>query len=71
MATLQYETDGNTDLDLALTRVTRRIIESAVDDSDTIAALSERLGIGYRRTATLLRAFDLRDKYRAWVRKPE
>jgi hypothetical protein len=71
MAILLYDTDADTDIDRALTRATRQVLETAVAASPTIAQLAERLGVGYRRTRALLDAFELRGRYRSWQRKEQ
>lgn len=66
MAILTYDTEGDTDLDRRLAHMTRQIVSEAVSASPTIRELCARLGVGYRRTRSLIRALGLRGEYRKW-----
>ena len=66
MAILQYDTEGKSYLDKMLTLETRRVVIDSLHPSLTMAGLCERLGVGMRRTRSLIAAMDLRGRFRKW-----
>jgi hypothetical protein len=73
MAILQYDTEGTSELDRELTKATRKHVKGALDSmkNPTFEGLRKLLGVGYRRTTTLVKAFDFRYLFRPWERKAE